>query len=209
MKIHSVDFIGAIGQVGQAAPEAARELPQVAFSGRSNVGKSTLINHLLGRTRSPIARVSQQPGKTQEINFYHVRSDLGEFCLVDLPGYGYAKVPAALREKWRPLIEGYMSTAAMAGVVQLIDIRRGATPDDLKSIEYLAELGVPTLFALTKADKLKPTRRKEAVGEIVQALAADADQVLPVSALSGDGIEDLRDTVGALLFPAPSRDDAA
>jgi GTP-binding protein len=208
MKIHSVEFIGAIGQVGQAAPESAQALPQVAFSGRSNVGKSTLINQLLGRTRSPIARVSQQPGKTQEINFYQVRSDLGEFCLVDLPGYGYAKVPAALREKWRPLIEGYLSGAAMAGVVQLIDIRRGATPDDLRSIDYLADLGVPTLFALTKADKLKPMRRKEAVREIVEALAADADQVLPVSALSGDGIEDLRDTVGALLFPAPPADDA-
>jgi GTP-binding protein len=201
MRIHSVAFIGAIGQPGQAPPEASVGLPQVAFAGRSNVGKSTLINHMLGRTRTPIARVSQQPGKTQEINFYQVKSDLGEFCLVDLPGYGYAKVPVALRDRWRPLIEGYMSTGVLAGVVQLIDIRHGPTVDDLRAIEYLAELGVPALFALTKADKLKPTRRRAAVDEIMAALAAERDQVLPVSALSGEGIEDLRDTVGALLFP--------
>jgi GTP-binding protein len=194
--------MGAIGQIGQAAPEAAAGLPQVAFAGRSNVGKSTLINQLLGRTRSPIARVSQQPGKTQEINFYNVRSDLGEFCLVDLPGYGYAKAPAALREKWAPLIAGYMSSGVLAGVVQLIDIRRGPTDDDIRAIEYLAELGVPALFALTKADKLKPSRRQPAVDEIVGALGTDRDQVLPVSALSGSGIDDLRDSVGALLFPA-------
>lgn len=200
MNVHSVEFIGAIGQVGQAPPETSVGLPQVAFAGRSNVGKSTLINHLLGRTRTPIARVSQQPGKTQEINFYQVRADLGEFCLVDLPGYGYAKVPAALRDRWRPLIEGYMSAGLMAGVVQLIDIRHGPTPDDLRAIEYLAEIGVPALFALTKADKLKPTRRRVAVEEIAAALNAEPDQVVAVSSLSGDGMEDLRETVGSLLF---------
>lgn len=206
MNIHAVEFIGAIGQVGQAAPEAAAGLPQVAFAGRSNVGKSTLINHLLGRTRTPIARVSQQPGKTQEINFFRVRSDLGEFVLVDLPGYGYAKVPVALRDRWRPLIEGYMSGGVLSGVVQLIDIRRGPTPDDMKAIAYLAELGVPALFALTKADKLKPMKRKAAIESILKELGADPDQVLPVSALSGAGIEDLRDSVGALLFASVNPD---
>lgn len=200
MNIHTVEFIGAIGQVGQAAPEASLGLPQVAFAGRSNVGKSTLINHLLGRTRSPIARVSQQPGKTQEINFYRVTADAGEFCLVDLPGYGYAKVPAELRDRWRPLIEGYMSPRPMSGVVQLIDIRHGPTADDLRAIEYLAELEIPALFALTKADKLKPTRRRAAAGEILETLGVEPDQAIAVSALSGEGIEDLRDAVGALLF---------
>src|ERR671916_407361 len=101
MKIKSVEFAGAIGQVNQPPPESARGVPQVAFAGRSNVGKSSLINRLLGRTRTAIARVSAQPGKTQEINFYRVRSDAGDFALVDLPGYGYAKVPQAIRAKWR------------------------------------------------------------------------------------------------------------
>src|SRR5687768_17416187 len=100
MHIKSVEFAGAIGQVGQAPPASVVGLPQIAFSGRSNVGKSSLINRLLGRTRSPIARVSSTPGKTQEINFFTVKSDVGDFILVDLPGYGFASAPKPLREKW-------------------------------------------------------------------------------------------------------------
>ncbi len=202
MHIKSVEFIGAIGQVGQAAPEAARGLPQVAFSGRSNVGKSSLINRLLGRTRTPIARVSQQPGKTQEINFYQVRTDRGEFCLVDLPGYGYARVPQALRERWQPLIDGYLrGSADLVGVVQLIDIRHGPTADDSRAIEYLAEAGIPVLFALTKSDKLTATRRTKAVREIVKALDLAPDQVIPFSATTGEGREDLIESLAALIAP--------
>ena len=201
MKIKSVEFSGAIGQIGQAGPASVEGLPKVAIAGRSNVGKSSLVNRVLGRTRTPIARVSQQPGKTQEINFYSVRSDLGDFCLVDLPGYGYARVPQAIREKWRPLINGYLTSGdRLAGVVQLVDIRHGPTPDDFRAIEYLAELGIPTLFVLTKADKLTATQRKTALTEIPEALGIEADQVLPVSALSGMGIEELLETLGALLF---------
>ncbi|CAN5718473.1 ribosome biogenesis GTP-binding protein YihA/YsxC [soil metagenome] len=200
MHIKSVEFIGAIGQVGQAAPEAAKGLPQVAFSGRSNVGKSSLINRLLGRTRSPIARVSQQPGKTQEINFYQVRTDRGEFCLVDLPGYGYARVPQALRGRWQPLIDGYLrSSPELAGVVQLIDIRHGPTADDSRAIEYLAAAGIPVLFALTKSDKLTVTRRGQAVREIVGALGLEADQVIPFSATTGEGRDDLIESLAVLV----------
>src|SRR5215216_5781575 len=111
MRIKSVEFAGAIGQIGQAQPASVSGLRQVAFSGRSNVGKSSLINRLLGRTRTAIARVSQAPGKTQEINFYRVRSDLGDFFLVDLPGYGYAKAPKELRDRWQPLIHGFLSAS--------------------------------------------------------------------------------------------------
>lgn len=204
MKIKFVDFAGAIGQIGQAAPEASRGVPQVAFAGRSNVGKSSLINRLLGRTRTAIARVSAEPGKTQEVNFYSVQSDLGVFFLVDLPGYGYARVPAELRKKWQPLIHGYLSGAAeLRGVVQLVDIRTGPTPDDLRSIEYLAEVGVPTLFVLTKADKLSRTKREEAMRKALGKLGVDEDQVVLFSALNGEGREELLETLGALLFPAP------
>ncbi len=202
MRILDVEFAGAIGQVGQAAPESARGVPQVAFSGRSNVGKSSLVNRLLGRTRTAIARVSQQPGKTQEINFYRVRSDQGVFFLVDLPGYGYARVPQALRERWEPLIRGFLSRSAdLSGVVQLVDARQGATPDDLRAVDFLAELGVPTLFVLTKIDKLNQGRRADAVNKAVHALEVDPDQVIPFSALKGDGREELLETLGALLFP--------
>lgn len=213
VKIKSVEFAGAIGQPGQAAPESARGMPQVAFSGRSNVGKSSLINRLLGRTRTAIARVSATPGKTQEINFYHVRADLGDFFLVDLPGYGFARAPEPLRKKWEAVIHGYLSDSKdLRGVVQLIDLRTGPSPEDLRSVDYLAELGHPVLFAFTKADKLAAMKRKEAFAATVKQLEIEPDQAVAFSALKGDGREELLDTLGALLFPetpdeAPEGDD--
>ncbi|HYW13705.1 MAG TPA: ribosome biogenesis GTP-binding protein YihA/YsxC [Longimicrobium sp.] len=208
MKIKSVEFAGAIGQPGQAPPESARGMPQVAFSGRSNVGKSSLINRLLGRTRTAIARVSATPGKTQEINFYHVRADLGDFFLVDLPGYGFARAPEAVRQKWEGYINSYLRRREdLVGVVQLVDMRTGPTPDDLRSVDLLAELGIPVLFALTKADKLTATKRKEAIAEAVKTLQIEPDQAIAFSALKGDGREELLDTLGALLF-APAEDAA-
>jgi GTP-binding protein len=201
MRIKSVEFAGAIGQIGQAQPEAAEGMPQVAFSGRSNVGKSSLINRLLGRTRTAIARVSAEPGKTQEINFYSVRSDLGDFFLVDLPGYGYAKVPQGLREKWRPLIHGYLSgNADLRGVVQLVDVRNGPSEDDVRSVDYLAELEVPVLFVLTKVDKLNAREREKLIPKAIQTLGADPDQVILFSAPKGTGRDELLETLGALLF---------
>lgn len=200
MRIKSVDFAGAIGQLGQAPPESVGGLRQVAFAGRSNVGKSSLINRVLGRTRSPIARVSQSPGKTQEINFYHVRAEPADFCLVDLPGYGYAKVPKEIRERWRPLINGFLTeNQALAGVVQLVDMRHGPSKEDARAIDYLAELQLPVLFVLTKADKLTATEREKMMKVIPGRLGIDADQALPVSAHSGQGIEDLLETIGGLL----------
>jgi GTP-binding protein len=200
MHIRSVEFAGAIGQPGQAEPESISGLAQVAFSGRSNVGKSSLINRVLGRTRTPIARVSQTPGKTQEINFYRVRAGEGEFVLVDLPGYGYARAPTGAREHWRKVIEDFLARAgSMAGVVQLIDIRHGPTRDDMRSIEYLAEVGTPVLFALTKADKLRSQKRREAADEIRETLGVESAQLIPVSSLSGEGVEDLLAALGGLL----------
>src|SRR3954470_19054819 len=201
MRIKSVEFAGAIGQVGQAQPAAAKGMRQIAFSGRSNVGKSSLINRLLGRTRTAIARVSAQPGKTQEINFYHVRADPGDFYLVDLPGYGFAKVPIALRDKWRPLIHGFLSRSEeLAGVVQLIDLRTGPSPDDLQSVDYLAELGVPVLFAFTKSDKLTRTEREKHFAQAVKKLGIDSGQAIAFSATKGDGRDELLETLGSLLF---------
>jgi GTP-binding protein len=202
MLIKTVEFVGAIGQVGQGAPAAVEGLPQVAFSGRSNVGKSSLINRLLGRTRSPVARVSGTPGKTQEINFFRVVSDAGEFALVDLPGYGYAKAPAALRDRWRDLIGAFLSGGgALRGVVQLIDIRHGPSVDDERAISYLAEVGLPVLFALTKSDKLRPMRRAAAIKDLSARLGVDETQVIPFSSLSGEGVEDLRDSLAGLIIP--------
>jgi GTP-binding protein len=210
MQIKSVDFIGAIGQVGQKQPDPAAGLPQVAFAGRSNVGKSSLINRLLGRTRTAIARVSAEPGKTQEINFYQVRSDRGDFVLVDLPGYGYAKVPLELRDRWRPLIQGWMSACQeLRGVVQLVDVRTGPTEDDLRSVDYLAELGIPALFVLTKVDKLNRRERDKLIPKASGALGVDGDQIIPFSATKGEGRDDLLATLESLLFGAPEAEPDA
>jgi GTP-binding protein len=204
VRIKSVEFAGAIGQPGQAQPESARGMPQVAFAGRSNVGKSSLVNRLLGRTRTAIARVSQQPGKTQEVNFYAVRAEPVDFFLVDLPGYGYARAPAPLRRRWEAVTREYLAGAAeLRGVVQLVDVRTGPTEDDLRSIEYLADLGIPVLFVLTKADKLSRTKRDVAFARAVDALQADAEQAILFSSLSGEGREDLLETLEGLLATAP------
>jgi GTP-binding protein len=202
MRILSVEFAGAIGQIGQAPPESAVGALQVAFAGRSNVGKSSLINRLLGRTRTAIARVSAEPGKTQEINFYDVRSDLGSFFLVDLPGYGYAKVPHGLRDKWRPLIHGFLSkNPDLRGVVQLVDVRNGPSDEDVRSVDYLAELGVPVLFVLTKVDKLNAREREKLIPKAIQTLGVDRDQVILFSSTKGTGRDELMEALGSLLFP--------
>ena len=180
-------------------------MPQVAFSGRSNVGKSSLINQFLGRTRTAIARVSSTPGKTQEVNFYTVRAEIGSesdalFYVVDLPGYGFARVPGKLREAWRPLIESYLSdTPELRGVVQLIDVRRPPTPDDLRMAEFLSRLGLPALFVLTKVDKLTKTQRSGHIQRAIEVLGIDSEQALPFSSLTGEGREELLASVEGLL----------
>lgn len=203
MLIRSVEFAGAIGQIGQSAPASVTDLPQLAFSGRSNVGKSSLVNRFLGRTRTPVARVSQTPGKTREINFFNVASDLGDFVLVDLPGYGYARASGELRERWGKVLGSFMGgNNELRGVVQLIDIRHGPTADDLVAIDQLQELEMPTLFVLTKADKFGVQRRKEVVREITGRLNVDPGQVIAASSVSGLGMEELQDAVGSLISPA-------
>jgi len=186
-------------------------LPQIAFAGRSNVGKSSLINLVLGRTRTAIARVSATPGKTQEINFYKVRAELDDaetqFFLVDLPGYGYARAPADQRRRWKPLMEWYLGeTKELRGVVQLVDIRHGPTKDDLQMVDYLAHANVPALFVLTKADKIKPAQLRSRVREIADKLGVEDDQVLAVSTLQKLGQGELLESLGALLGTDENRE---
>lgn len=203
MIIRSVEFAGAIARPGGPAPEG--DLPQVAFAGRSNVGKSSLINRLLGRTRKAIARVSSTPGKTQEINFFRIGARLPDdrdidFFLVDLPGYGYAKVPAAVRDAWKPLIESYLSgTPDLRGVVQLVDMRHDPTAGDRQMLQYLADLELPTLVVATKADKLGTTARSRREKEILASLGLPRDQVIPFSAVTGAGRDDLLESLASLL----------
>ena len=202
MRIKSVEFAGALAAPGGWRPPT---LPQVAFSGRSNVGKSSLINRLLGRSRTAIARVSATPGKTQQINFFDVAAELSNlddtrFYLVDLPGYGFARAPANVRNAWRPLIESYLSdTPDLRGVVQLIDVRHEPTRDDLQMVDYLAALGLPALFVLTKVDKLTRTQRPERIERVVARLGIEPEQALPFSAQTGEGRDDLLQSVETIL----------
>ena len=195
--IRSIEFLGGLSQAGGWRPST--ELPEIAFSGRSNVGKSSLLNKLV--KRKSLARVSQTPGKTREINFFRVN---GEFVLVDLPGYGYARVSKEARSTWRPLIEGYLTASEpLRGVVQLIDARHEPSPEDRQMLDFLAELGVPTVVALTKCDKLKVREVTPRAAELARALGLDDAQVIPFSAVTGAGRDELAEALVELVR-APS-----
>ena len=168
-------------------------LPEVAVVGRSNVGKSSLINALVGQ--AGLARTSRTPGRTRLVNWFEIDE---RFHLVDLPGYGYAEVSQAMRDSWRPLIEGYLAgRTSLAGVLLLIDIRRGVQEEELDFAPWLAERAMPVVVALTKADKLAKNKRMLEVGRVKKALGLPRDP-LAVSALSGEGIDPLWRAVAQL-----------
>ena len=201
MEIRTAEYAGTVATPTQAPPG---ELPEVAFSGRSNVGKSSLINILLRRTRKKIARVSSTPGKTQALNFYLVND---RFFLVDLPGFGYARVPKPVRGEWRELIEGYLSRSPqLRGVVHLVDARHPPTELDRHMMEYLSDVGVPALVVATKMDKLKKSERDSHLVRVQQDLAVDAQQLLPFSSHTGEGRDALLIALDSLLGYEESED---
>jgi GTP-binding protein len=167
--------------------------PEIAVVGRSNVGKSSLINVLVGQ--DGLARTSRTPGRTRLVNWFAIDE---RFFLVDLPGYGYAEVSHATREGWRPLIESYLSErTSLAGVLLLIDIRRGVQDEELDFVPWLAEREMPVVVALTKADKLAKNKRTLEVARARQALALRRDPIA-VSALSRDGVDPVWRAIGQL-----------
>ena len=194
MEIKTVEYAGTVATPTQAPPA---KLPEVAFSGRSNVGKSSLINVLLRRTRHKIAKVSSTPGKTRALNFYRVNE---RFFLVDLPGYGYARVPEPVHGEWKKLIEGYLSRSPMLrGVVHLVDARHNPTQGDRDLMDYLASIQVPAVVVATKMDKLKKSERAEKLARIQNDLGVDLEQLIPFSSHTGEGREDLLDSLESLL----------
>ncbi len=166
-------------------------IPQIALSGRSNVGKSSLINTLLGR--KSLARVSSTPGKTITVNFYEVDRKL---FLVDLPGYGFAQRNQEDRRKWSNLTDGYFTKNKNAdlirGVVQLIDSRVGITNDDAMMLEWMNSVGIPYIIVLTKVDKLNKTERQNNISVISSdELIATGTPIIPFSSLKGEGKQEL------------------
>jgi GTP-binding protein len=191
--IRSLEFIGGMASVAGWRPESS--LPEIAFAGRSNVGKSSLLNRLIHRKK--MARVSNTPGRTREVNFFRVNN---AFILVDLPGYGYARISKEKRAEWRPLIEAFMrSSEQLRGIVLLLDVRHDPTNDDRQMLDFLSEIGVPTIVVLTKIDKLTTKQRGERVFTIARDLALESDQVIPFSAVTGEGRNDLAEAVESLL----------
>ncbi|MBQ6818553.1 MAG: YihA family ribosome biogenesis GTP-binding protein [Clostridia bacterium] len=171
-------------------------LPEIVFSGKSNVGKSSLLNKLLNR--KALARVSATPGKTVTINFYQV--DTVRF--VDFPGYGYAKRPDAERRRWSELAEGYFAQDRnIALLVQLIDIRHHHSKDDETMLRFLADSGLPFVIVLTKADKLNKTQLNKRLQEVEQEMnfLPEGIEKIPVSSTSGSGIDRLMERINGAV----------
>lgn len=168
----------------------APELPEFAFAGRSNVGKSSLINMVVGK--QGLARTSNTPGRTRRLYWFRVVPQKGKpIAFVDLPGYGYARVPKAMRQSWRPLVESYLvGRASLRSVLVLIDARRGPGPEEAELLEWLDAESIDALVVLTKIDKLPKSKRKPAAYALKRELGLARDP-LPTSAQSGEGLGDL------------------
>lgn len=196
MNYNKVIFECAFGLSSQLIP---CDCPEFVFAGRSNVGKSSLLNKLFNR--KALARVSSMPGKTATINFYRLDS----VRFVDLPGYGYAKVAKGERRRWDELIGGYFSQDRnIALVFLLLDMRHTPSADDLTMADYLIESETPFVVLLTKSDKLNKTKREERLKAFVDELPCGGDiTMLPVSSETGEGMEVLRGIIAELVANAP------
>lgn len=184
MNFQNVEFELAAGRKDQL-PKGG--LPEIVFSGKSNVGKSSLINRLVNR--KALARVSATPGKTATINFYR----LPDCRLVDLPGYGYAKVSKGERDRWASLVEGYFAQERnVALVIQLVDMRHKPTADDLQMVDFLLQTGRPFVVVCTKCDKLNRSETECQTALFDEIFRSQGIAWYPFSSVKGTGLEDVK-----------------
>jgi GTP-binding protein len=193
-KVRSVCFIKSAVKPTQYPQH---DLPEVAFIGRSNVGKSSLLNTLVNKRN--LARISNTPGRTQLINFFNIDEKL---CFVDLPGYGFAKVPEHMQKQWQPMIESYLlQSENLKGVILIVDSRHKPTKHDIIMREWLLSYGIPTIIVATKIDKIPKTKQQKQINLIKNTLKIQPEEsLLPFSALSGKGLKSVWDAIAQVTL---------
>jgi GTP-binding protein len=192
MQIKSAEFVKSATRPAEYPPAL---LPEIAFVGRSNVGKSSLINTLVNRRR--LVKTSATPGRTRLINFFDIN---GQFVFVDLPGYGYAKVPPSVRKKWGPMIETYLSgRQTLKGVVVIIDIRRTPQQEELNLLGWLSHYAITAIVVLTKIDKLSKSKSTQQQHHIAQALSMEPQDLILFSAKSRRGRDTLWRSIMSII----------
>ena len=195
MIIRSAKFVCSAVTPEQYPPA---DLPEVAFAGRSNVGKSSLINKILNRRK--LVRTSKTPGRTQLLNFFEINE---VYRFVDLPGYGYAKVPAEVQRRWRPMVETYLTSRSnLKGMVLLLDIRREPSKEDLDLWHWLQTTGTEVITVITKADKLSKNKGYKQMAAIARSLGCKREELIKFSAMTGEGVEEIWQELLRLLEPS-------
>ena len=184
MKITSAEFVKSTWKPFDFPQDT---LPEVAFAGRSNVGKSSLINVLVNRKK--LVKTSSTPGKTQSINFFDVNNKI---TFVDLPGYGFAKVPLTVRKKWKPLVESYMKMReSLRLVILILDVRRIPSQEDTELLKWFDLYDIPTVVVLSKIDKLSKTKLKKHIELVKKSLPFVGDNIIPFSAVTREGKDEI------------------
>jgi GTP-binding protein len=194
MNIHSASFITSAPALASCPPS---EWPEIAFAGRSNVGKSSLINCLLNR--KGLVRTSSTPGRTQLLNYFAINEAL---YFVDLPGYGFARAPRSVREKWQPMVHGYLQgRESLRAVVWLLDVRRDPSPEDLEFLDWLEESEIPTIPVITKVDKVSKNELARSLTKIAHRTGLPKELLTPFSVQSRQGHKEVWELITLSLDP--------
>ena len=194
MIVHSASFITSAPALASCPPS---EWPEIAFDGRSNVGKSSLINCLLNR--KGLVRTSSTPGRTQLLNYFAINEAL---YFVDLPGYGFARAPRSVREKWQPMVHGYLhGRESLRAVVWLLDVRRDPSKEDLEFLDWLEETEIPTIPVITKVDKVSKNELGRSLAKIASATGLEKELLTPFSVQTRQGHKEVWELISMSLDP--------